>query len=376
MKKVLLTQRFVERTSSNQQVQEFCDTKVPELYLRVYPPGGKRFYIRFQHEGLRIHRKLGKATDLSLREARKQVRDEVHQTRYLEDTKELPPITLRLFSEEFFKRYPRHWKPRTTVKNKSAFWLHIAPILGDKLVHTIERRDIERWFAQLAHVKGSANQALVLMSVMMQQCEAWGYRHKNTNPCRHFKRYKAGEVERYLSPEELHRVWHVLDSLGADNPIPVMIIRLLIYTGCRSSEVRTLQWKDYRGGHWHLSDSKTGAKTVYLCSQVRTYLKKWRTESDYLFPARCHTKPISEAALSSFWHKVRSLAELEGVRLHDLRHTYASIAIQSNINLTVLSRLLGHAEVETTLKYAHLSNLDVCKAASRISGALVKGMRS
>jgi integrase len=376
MKKILLTQRFVERIPSNHLVQEFYDTKVPELYLRVYPSGGKRFYIRFQHEGLRIHRKLGKATDLSLREVRKQVVNEVHQTRYLADIKELPPITIRVFAEEFFKRYPRHWKPRTTVKNKSAFRLHIAPILGDKLVHSIERRDIEGWFAQLNHVKGSANQALVLMSVMMQQCEAWGYRHRNTNPCRHFKRYKAGEVERYLSPEELRNLWHVLDTLEVDNPMLVMIIRLLIYTGCRSSEVRTLQWKDYRGGHWHLSDSKTGAKTVYLCSQVRAYLKEWRKESDYIFPARCHTKPISEVALSSFWHKVRRLAELAGVRLHDLRHTYASIAIQSNINLTVLSRLLGHAEVETTLKYAHLSSLDACKAASHISATLAKGMRS
>ncbi|MFA0286820.1 tyrosine-type recombinase/integrase, partial [Vibrio sp. 10N.222.45.F7] len=238
----------------------------------------------------------------------------------------MPSITLKAFGQEFFKRYPRHWKSRTLIKNESAFRLQIAPYLGDREVQSIVRNDVEQWFAQLSHVKGSANQALVLLSVMMQQCEMWEYRPKNTNPCRGFKRYKEGGVERYLSKNELRQLWRVLDTLEGDNPAKVMIIRLLIYTGCRSSEVRTLQWKEYRGGHWHLLDSKTGAKTVYLCSQVRAYLDAWQSESPYLFPAPCNTQPISTNQLGIFWRQARQLAGLEGVRLHDLRHTYASIA--------------------------------------------------
>lgn len=172
----------------------------------------------------------------------------------------LPSITLQAFGQEFFKRYPRHWKPNTVKKNESAFRLQIAPYLGDREGQSIVRSDVEQWFTQLSHVKGSANQALVLLSVMMQQCETWEYRPKNTNPCRGFKRYKAGEVERYLSKDELRQLWRVLDTLEGDNPAKVMIIRLLIYTGCRSSEVRTLQWKEYRGGHWHLLEVKRGRK--------------------------------------------------------------------------------------------------------------------
>ena len=375
MKEMPLTQRFIERVKPTSITQEYYDSKVSTLYLRVYPSGRRVFFVRFQSDGLRKNSKIGCALECSLRQARRKALQLVHQVR--SPTIEiLPTITVQAFGQEFFKRYPRHWKPRTLKKNESAFRLHIAPYLGGKEVKSIDRNEVERWFAQLSHVKGSANQALVLMSVMMQQCETWGYRPKNTNPCRGFKRYKAGAVERYLDKDELRQLWGILDSLEKDNPDKVMIIRLLIYTGCRSSEVRTLQWKEYRGRHWHLLDSKTGAKTVYLCTQVRAYLDAWQSESDYLFPAPCNTQPISINQLTEFWRKVRQLAGLEGVRLHDLRHTYASLAIQSKVNLVVLSHLLGHAETETTLKYAHLGREDVCHAATHVASVLVKGMRS
>ncbi|MEZ8330750.1 tyrosine-type recombinase/integrase (plasmid) [Vibrio splendidus] len=375
MKEMPLTQRFIERVKPTSITQEYYDSKVSTLYLRVYPSGRRVFFVRFQSDGLRKNSKIGCALECSLRQARRKALQIVHQVRS-PTIEVLPTITVQAFGQEFFKRYPRHWKPRTLKKNESAFRLHIAPYLGDKEVKSIDRNEVERWFAQLSHVKGSANQALVLLSVMMQQCETWGYRPKNTNPCRGFKRYKAGAVERYLDKGELCQLWGILDSLEKDNPDKVMIIRLLIYTGCRSSEVRTLQWKEYRGRHWHLLDSKTGAKTVYLCTQVRAYLDAWQSESDYLFPAPCNTQPISINQLTEFWRKVRQLAGLEGVRLHDLRHTYASLAIQSKVNLVVLSRLLGHAEAETTLKYAHLGREDVCQAATHVASVLMKGMRS
>ncbi|MGD8116447.1 tyrosine-type recombinase/integrase [Vibrio sp. TRT 29B02] len=374
MKKTPLTQRFVERVKPTSTAQEYYDTKVSTLYLRVYPSGKRVFFVRFQHNGLRQTHKLGCTSNYPLRKARREALQLIQQVRSPKQDV-LPSMTLQTFGQEFFARYPRHWKPSTLKKNESAFRLHIAPYLGDREVQSIVRHDVEQWFAQLAHVKGSANQALVLLSVMMQQCEEWGYRLPNSNPCRRFKRYKAGKVERYLNKDELCRLWKVLGMLEERNLSEVMIIRLLIYTGCRSSEVRALQWKEYRGGNWHLRDSKTGAKTVYLSSQVRAYLDRWQSNGDYLFPASCNTQPISSHRLGAFWCRVRRLASLEGVRLHDLRHTYASIAIQSKVNLMVLSHLLGHADAETTLKYVHLGRDDVCQAASRVSDVLAKGMR-
>ena len=105
-------------------------------------------------------------------------------------------------------------------------------------------------------------------------------------------------------------------------------------------------------------------------------MQNWQSDSEYLFCGRFSHQPISQSALSAAWRLVRKEAKLEGVRLHDLRHTYASIALQSKVNLYVLSRLLGHVEPETTLKYAHLSREDACLAASHVSKVLVKGMQA
>ncbi|HDY7992993.1 TPA: integrase arm-type DNA-binding domain-containing protein, partial [Vibrio vulnificus] len=181
MKKISLTQRFVERVKPTSTTQEYYDTKVSTLYLRVYPSGRRMFFVRFQHNGLRRNHKLGGALDYSLRQARREALQLVEQVRSPK-METLPSITLQAFGQEFFKRYPRHWKPNTLKKNESAFRLQIAPYLGDREVQSIVRKDVEQWFTQLSHVKGSANQALVLLSVMMQQCEAWEYRPKNTNP--------------------------------------------------------------------------------------------------------------------------------------------------------------------------------------------------
>ncbi|WP_200874564.1 tyrosine-type recombinase/integrase [Vibrio sp. ER1A] len=126
----------------------------------------------------------------------------------------------------------------------------------------------------------------------------------------------------------------------------------------------------------HLSDSKTGAKTVYLCQQVRDYLDRWSSDSEYVFLASDRSKPLVKSRLTLFWGRVRQLAKLDGVRLHDLRHTYASIVIQSKIRSSVVGRLLGHADPETTLKYAHLGCDDISKAASSVSGVLLRGMQA
>ncbi|MGX9522672.1 tyrosine-type recombinase/integrase [Vibrio mediterranei] len=248
MPKQMLSQRFIDRIKPSDKTQEVYDAKVSNLYLRVYPSGKVNYFVRFQHDGLRQNQKLGSTDELSLSQARLKAKTLINQIRCLVSN-ERPVVTLRAFSVEFFERYSRHWKPKTLEKNESAFRLHIAPLLGERWGHSIERQEVEQWFSQLSHIKATANQSLVLLSVMMQQCELWGYRDNNTNPCRRFKRYKEKGKERYLTANELRQLWRALEALKHDYPIAVMVIRLLVYTGCRSSEVRTLRWDEYRGGH-------------------------------------------------------------------------------------------------------------------------------
>ncbi|MGX9522662.1 tyrosine-type recombinase/integrase [Vibrio mediterranei] len=375
MPRIHLTQRFVDQAKPTATTQEYYDTAIRNLYLRVYPSGNRVFYVRVQYQGLRNNIKLGSANYYSLREIKALAKDRIHQEQTIVE-EAYPSMTLGDFSEEFFVHYAYKVKPNTLKNYQDVYRIHIALVFQDREVLSFEREDIEQWFDRLSHVKTMANYGLVLFSIMMQRCEAWGYRKKNTNPCRNFTRYKQDNVERYLTHEELRRLWSVLNDLEQENPNFTLMIRLLIYTGCRSSEIRTLRWTEYRGGHLHLSDSKTGAKTVYLCQQVRYYLDHWSSDSGYVFPASDRSKPLGKQRLTLFWGRVRQLAKLDGVRLHDLRHTYASIAIQSKVSLTVVGRLLGHADPETTLKYAHLGSDNISKAASNVSGVLLRGMQT
>ena len=153
------------------------------------------------------------------------------------------------------------------------------------------------------------------------------------------------------------------------------LIRLLVLTGCRSSEIRTLRWADYRDGHIFLRDSKTGPRTVWLSEAARAVLDALTRTSPWVFPAVRRKGPVSKKALSEAWSKVRSEAGLKDVRLHDLRHSYASVAIASGETVLAVGRLLGHRDPETTLKYAHHAEADAERAASAM-GAVLGGTRT
>ena len=151
---------------------------------------------------------------------------------------------------------------------------------------------------------------------------------------------------------------------------PTAIIRLLLLTGCRASEIRTLQWRDLRDGHLHLRDSKTGPRTVWLSTPSRGVLDGLPKTSRWVFPSPRASGPVSKTAVENHWFRVRSDAGLNDVRLHDLRHTYASLAVMTGETVPVVGRLLGHKDSETTLKYAHLSETTVRDAADMMGNFL------
>ncbi|WP_407675715.1 tyrosine-type recombinase/integrase, partial [Photobacterium frigidiphilum] len=169
----------------------------------------------------------------------------------------------------------------------------------------------------MSATKGMANTMLPLLSVMMQQAEVYGYRAPQSNPCKSFKRYTLVACERYLTPDELRCLWLVLDTHQASSPTAVMILRLLILTGCRGNEVRTVKWRHYRQGHWYLPDSKTGARVVYIGqAAVDVLARHVRRQGGELFPMK---KGASVRAVSNLWVKLRIKADIADVRIHDLR---------------------------------------------------------
>ena len=168
---------------------------------------------------------------------------------------------------------------------------------------------------------GTANRALPVLSVMvmMRQAELWELRPQGSNPCRNMRRYKRPAMERFLSAEELKRLGFVLDH--ADDAQAAAAIRLLLFTGARSSEIIGLRWEWIRETRAVLPDSKTGPKTIQLPPPARAVLHSLPRSGRYVFPNGRGDGPMSN--FNYRWQRLRDLAGLDGVRIHDLRHSWA-----------------------------------------------------
>ena len=170
----------------------------------------------------------------------------------------------------------------------------------------------------------------------------------NSNPCKNTKRYRMQPKERFLTPEEMARLNAVLTRDAFWCPHIVAIVRLLMLTGCRLGEIVSLEWDWIRGKRIHLPDSKSGPRTVWLSSAARAVIDaipRYSADCPFLFPARPPARHIDN--LEHQWHRIRNEAGLPGLRIHDLRHTWASTATMNGVDMVTIAKLLGHALVET-----------------------------
>ena len=172
---------------------------------------------------------------------------------------------------------------------------------------------------------------------------------------------------RFLSDEEIRVLSRRLSAHAEAAPGQVAVVRLLLLTGCRKSEILTLRWSDYREGHLHLPDSKSGPRTVWLSPPARKLLDGLDRSGEWVFPATRRKGPRKGHWLERFWCAVRAEAGLHGVRLHDLRHTHANIALRHGETVLTIARLLGHRNPATTLRCTHFADRTVMDAAHRRS---------
>ena len=268
-------------------------------------------------------------------------------------------------------------KPSTKTSKDWVLNNQLVPVFGAMPLDRIDRTGVIRWFeGYSATAPGGANSALLVFRQIMNHAISRG--HVETNPTRGLKRNPRPKLTRFLSREEIGRLHEVLDGYEPRRPsckAQVDIIRLLLLTGCRKSEVLKLRWREVDGDTLELEDSKTGPRQVLLSPEARAIIERQpRSGSPWVFPSPMN--PARTRFDLSLWKKVRKLAGIEDVRLHDLRHTFASQAAMQGIPLPVVARLLGHAQVQMTLRYAHVSDRDVEAAAERIGGVMAGIMNS
>ena len=287
-------------------------------------------------------------------------------------TKARRDVLFETVAEEVFRRYARHWKPRTRAVNRSYLRSQILPWFRGRPVAAITRADVRRWFASLHGTPAAANRALPVLSVILRQAEIYGHRREDSNPCTGLRRYRTPGRQRFLTHEEIRRLGAALAAREAGAPLPVAAIRLLLLTGCRHGEIRTLRWQDYRERRLCLPDSKTGPRTVWLSSAARLVLDGLPRTSRWVFPASTGANCLSPETLYGCWRALRAAADLSGVRLHDLRHSFASFALQRGETVLIIGRLLGHRDPATTLKYLHFAD-DRAREAVETVGAVLEG---
>ena len=273
----------------------------------------------------------------------------------------------RRFLEEYV---PVHCKPSTREEYRRSVRLFVDPVIGELRVPEVQRKDIAALHHGLRDKPYQANRTLGVLSKMFSLAEVWGWRPDGSNPCRHVKRYKEHKRERFLSPEETERLGQVLREAEEEMPSAVAAFRLLLLTGCRMSEIRDLRWDYVKNDCIELPDAKTGGRVVPLGPEARAVLSAIPRDEDnpWVIAGRLPGSHLTD--LQRPWRRIRKQAGLEGVRIHDLRHSFASRALALGESLTMIGKLLGHTQVQTTARYAHLARDSIQTAAACITGSI------
>lgn len=267
-------------------------------------------------------------------------------------------------------------KPTTKAQYAHLLRKYIVPELGHIKVASVTRADIANLQHKLARTPDKANKVLVVLSKMFNLAELWGLRQDGTNPCRHLQKFKEVRRERYLTADEMRRLGETLrmaEDANLCSPYAIAAFRLLILTGARLGEIRCCKWEYVLldRGIIRLPDSKTGPKIIHLGRTAIELLRILPRKPGNPYLICSDSKPDEPIYdLQTTWQKIRKWAGIEDVRIHDLRHTFASNAVAMGMSLPMIGRLLGHTQTQTTARYAHLAIDPVLEAASKVTDEL------
>ncbi len=378
-----LTKKVIDSSLPKEKDYIVWDDEIKGFGCRIFP-GGKKTYVFYYRSPVTrkfSYIKIGLHGNLTVDEARIKAKTlalsvsngiDVKAEKKQKIIEEQKSLLFADFWQIFTDKYIReHHKPNTIKRNKSRIKNNILPFFGSKKITDIERRDILAFKDSMSHVQGNCTKCLVLLSTAFDQAELWGYRDANSNPCKGVKKQSDKKMERFLTVAELRKLEGILASMASSksSPYTVATIWLLIFTGCRLGEALTLPWEDVHleDGYLYLKDSKVGVRTIALndkAKQIFNSLPK-QEGNPYVFCGNIPGKPLVN--INGTWRKVRILAGIPDVRLHDLRHSFASFALKKGVDLYTVSKLLGHKNIATTTRYAHLELEHLKDATNKVA---------
>ena len=376
-----ITKRSVDAAVPGDKEFFIWDDELKGFGLRVYPSGRKMYLAQFRAGGRLRRINIGLHGALTPELARTEAMKHLSQVRLGGDPandrdRRKASATMKEFGMRFLAEHVAlHCKPSTYGEYKRSVELFINPKLGSHRIIDITRADVVGLHQSMKNIPYQANRPLGVLSIMFTVAHTWGVRTDGVNPCWKVKRYKEVKRERYLTADELARLGKVLREAD-EEPEAANCIRLLLLTGCRLGEIQTLKWDyvDLKTGVLRLPDSKTGAKLVPIGQAAIEVLKSIPKvkNNPYVITGRVEGQHLTD--MQKPWRRLRKRAELDGLRIHDLRHSFASDALQLGQDLTMIGKLLGHTQVQTTARYAHLKTDPIRTAADAVSDAIAAAL--
>ena len=373
-----LTKRFVDQVEPETKDVTYWDDELRGFGLRVWPSGRKVYIATTRVKGRLRKVTIGPHGPTTPEKARVKAHQIISEAKAgndpvkeMDQTRKSP--TMKDLGERFLKDYVAvRCKASTQYEYRRSVELFINPKIGTRKASDIERKDIAELHHNMRDVPYQANRTLGVLSKMFNLAEVWGLRPDHSNPCLHVKKFPEQKRERFLSPEEYAALGKTLNEIeidGSETRSAINAIRLLMLTGCRLGEIMTLKWDyvDMRAREFRLPDSKTGAKIVHFGDAVAKILKEIeRIEGNpWVITGKLEGARLTD--LQHPWRRIRARAGLPDLRIHDLRHSYASGALALGEGLPMIGKLLGHTQIQTTARYAHLANDPIKAAAGKVS---------
>ena len=382
MKGVRLNKQTIDAATYHGKGADYrWDSQLRGFALRVYPSGLKSFVVTYRVRGKQRFYTVGRYGEMTVRQARAEALEVLAAARKGRDpggnriaSRQAPTMTE--LAEKYIREHVRiRLKPSNARRNERIWKRHILPRLGQRKVADVDREDIATIHSDLVSTPVMANRVRTILSKAFNLAELWGWRPEGTNPCRRVRPFKEQTRERYLSEQEMGRLGAVLDEAEKSWEVSrhaLMAIRLLILTGCRSGEILTLRWEwvDFERRCLRLPDSKTGRKTVKLNSPALEILAGLERVKGNPFVVPGNKPGSHRGQIHALWDQIRVTADLKDVRIHDLRHTYASYAVNAGFSLPMIGKILGHRKTATTERYAHLADDPVVAANEQIGATL------
>lgn len=382
-KKIRITRGFIDGQIPGPKDKYFWDDKVRGLQLKLTPTGRTVWVLQYRTLEKRQRKfTIGYYPEILPEDARRRAtaalaeissgKDPMAERKAARDR-----VMFSAFAERYLEEHAqKKKKERSRDEDQRLLDKFILPALGRKILAEIGRADVQKLHSRLHRTAVQANRVLALLSKMFSLAEQWELRPDHSNPCMHVQRYKEHGRERFLSEQEYRRLFAVLAEVEEErtaSAAAILAIKLLLLTGRRKGEVLTLRWSDIdlAAGTMSLPDTKTGRKYFPLAPAAVQLLCRAKANADdtpWVIPGRRQGRPMSN--IQRPWARIRKRAGLDDVRLHDLRHSYASVAAMAGQSLPQIGAQLGHSQPQTTKRYAHFADRSLAAAASEVGAQI------